>query len=142
MIAEQVRLIHQSGVVPYRVRRARLEIAMVTASSGPHWTIPKGHVEAHLTPHDSAAKEAFEEAGLLGIVDPESVGSYTYDKRGRKRLVHVYILEVTRELQKWPEMSVRKRRWMSLAAAAEQAISPALRRCILAVERHASITAK
>ena len=137
MIAEQVRLIHQSGVVPYRVRRGRIEIAMVTASSGPHWTIPKGHVEPDLTPHDSAAKEAFEEAGLLGTVDPDRIGSYTYEKRGRRRLVHVYLLEVTRELQRWPEMNVRKRRWMNVAAAADQAISRELRRCILAVEAHA-----
>jgi 8-oxo-dGTP pyrophosphatase MutT (NUDIX family) len=132
MIADtkEAHLISQSGVIPYRIRDGRLEIALVTASSGPHWTIPKGHVEPDLTPHASAAKEAYEESGLLGHVQRRVVGTYVYEKRGKARKVEIFPLHVQKELRRWPEMLVRKRRWMSAEEAASRVKSAELRCCI------------
>jgi 8-oxo-dGTP pyrophosphatase MutT (NUDIX family) len=139
-------IILQSGVIPYRIRRGQIEIAMVTASSGPHWTIPKGHVEPGMSPQDSAAKEAFEESGLLGDVESRCIGSYVYEKRGTLRQVKLYPLAVTRELKRWPEMNERKRRWMSIEEAASRVRSAELRCCIQQFEhelrrRHQAIAA-
>jgi len=123
-------LIVQSGVIPYRFRSGQVEVALVTASSGPHWTIPKGHVEPDLSPEDSAAKEAFEESGLVGAVQPRCLGSYVYEKRGRLRRVEVFALEVKRELKRWPEMLVRRRQWMTVEEAASRVKSAELRCCL------------
>src|SRR4051812_34947569 len=95
-------LIAQSGVIPYRIRRGQMEIALVTAGGGPHWTIPKGHIEPDMSPEDSAAKEAFEESGLIGLVGNQRLGSYIYEKRGGLRQVDLYALAVTKELKRWP----------------------------------------
>jgi len=123
-------LIEQSGVIPYRIRAGQIEIALVTASSGPHWTIPKGHVEPDLTPEDSAAKEAYEESGLLGSVHDRPLGSYVYEKRGRWRRVDVFALEVEKELKRWPEMLVRKRQWMTVEEATSRVKAEDLRECL------------
>jgi ADP-ribose pyrophosphatase YjhB (NUDIX family) len=122
--------IEQSGVIPFRIRDGRLEIALVTASSGPHWTIPKGHVEDDLDPHHSAAKEAYEESGLVGHVQRRSIGTYMYEKRGKPHEVAVYALHVQEELRRWPEMLVRKRKWMSADEAASRVKNAELRCCI------------
>lgn len=128
-------LLRQSGVIPYRVRRGRVEVALVTASSGPHWTVPKGHVEPDLSPADSAAKEAFEEAGLLGEVGTRCIGRYVYQKRGMSRVVELFPLLVERELKRWPEMDERRRRWMTVDEAASHVRSAELRCCLQAFER-------
>jgi len=125
----------QSGVIPYRIRRGRVEVALVTASSGPHWTVPKGHVEPDMTPEDSAAKEAYEESGLIGRVYRTRVGSYVYEKRGALRTVDLYPLAVRRQLKRWPEMNLRKRRWMTIEQAASHVRSAELRCCIQKFER-------
>lgn len=132
MIAEHSdsNLIEQSGVIPYRIRDGRLEIALVTAASGPHWTIPKGHIEDDLTPHASAAKEAYEESGLVGQVQRRAIGAYVYEKRGRARKVEVFPLQVHKELKRWPEMLLRKRKWMSVEEAASRVKNAELRCCI------------
>lgn len=124
------KLITQSGVIPYRIRRGQLQIALVTASSGPHWTIPKGHIEPDMTPEASAAKEAFEESGLIGEVGHHRVGKYIYEKRGALRQVNVYPLAVTKELKRWPEMAQRTRRWMTVDQAASHVRNAELRCCI------------
>src|SRR5262245_2037795 len=144
MIAQQQgrRLIAQSGVIPYRFRRGQLEVAMVTASNGPHWTVPKGHVEPDMTPEDSAAKEAYEESGLVGRVEERCVGSYVYEKRGKLRQVDLYPMAVSKELKTWPEMLLRKRRWMTAVEAASRVRSAELRCCIQKFERVVSRTMK
>jgi 8-oxo-dGTP pyrophosphatase MutT (NUDIX family) len=135
MANQKQSIIAQSGVIPYRIRRGRLEVALVTASSGPHWTVPKGHVEPDMSPEDSAAKEAYEESGLIGRVDNRRLGSYIYQKRGKRRHVNLYSLAVRRQLKAWPEMMLRKRRWMTPAEAAERVRSLDLRTCIQRFER-------
>jgi hypothetical protein len=114
--------IAQSGVIPYRIRRGQLEVALVTASAGPHWTVPKGHVEPELSPE----------------VESRCVGSYVYEKRGKLRHVDLYPLAVSRELKSWPEMLLRKRRWMSAEEAASRVRSAELRCCIQKFERSVS----
>jgi len=128
-------LIAQSGVIPFRIRDGELEIALVTASSGPHWTIPKGHVEDDLTPHASAAKEAYEEGGLVGHLLRRPIGAYVYEKRGKPRKVAIYPLHVHKELKRWPEMLLRKRKWMSADEAASRVKSAELRCCIQQFKR-------
>ena len=70
----------QSGVIPYKIENNELKVLLITSRKGKKWKIPKGIVEPALSPSDSAAKEAFEEAGILGKVDKAEIGSYKYFK--------------------------------------------------------------
>lgn len=53
----------------------------VTSRRSGRWIIPQGWLEPGLAPHEMAAKEAEEEAGLIGEVDRQPFCSFTYDKR-------------------------------------------------------------
>lgn len=115
--------IQQSAVLAYRLRKKGLQIAVVTSLDTGRWVMPKGNVEAGMTPWDSAAKEAYEEAGLEGDVTGDLIGTYLYRKTELKGgglcKVEVYPMKVSRARSSWPEKRWRKRKWMSLEAAAE-----------------------
>ena len=72
----------QSAVIPYRVTNNRLEIVLITSSSSKHWIFPKGIIEPDMTPEDSAANEALEEAGVIGKSSSELISEYEYEKWG------------------------------------------------------------
>lgn len=110
-------MIHQSGVIPYRVRDGALEVLLVTSSSGKNWVIPKGWIAFWLTSAESAAKEAWEEAGVTGQVITPAIGAYTTCKWGYACQVEVFLLWVDVEQEEYPEAKRRKRRWMSVAKA-------------------------
>jgi 8-oxo-dGTP pyrophosphatase MutT (NUDIX family) len=68
-------LYQQSGVIPYRRVQNQLEILLITSIRRGRWIIPKGLVEPHLSPAESACQEAWEEAGVVGQVDSKPLGS-------------------------------------------------------------------
>jgi len=71
----------QYAALPYRfTSTAALEILLVTARRSRRWIIPKGWPIKGLKPPKSAAREAFEEAGVRGKVGMKSVGVFNYDK--------------------------------------------------------------
>ena len=65
----------QSAVIPFRGRGNSLEILVITSRRKRRWVVPKGVKEPDLSPQDSAAKEALEEAGIEGDVFPAAIGS-------------------------------------------------------------------
>ena len=102
----------QSGVVPVREGTEGTEVLLITNRSGERWIFPKGLVEEYLTPRESAQKEAYEEAGIAGVVG-EKVGEYEYEKWGGVCEVDMFLLEEVREFAHWPE-DFRERRWVAL----------------------------
>jgi 8-oxo-dGTP pyrophosphatase MutT (NUDIX family) len=74
-------------------------------------------------PHEVAAQEALEEAGLLGtIVGKRPIGSYHYEKqlpRNHSALceVMVFLFLVERQLENWPEKAERETRWFEPSEA-------------------------
>jgi 8-oxo-dGTP pyrophosphatase MutT (NUDIX family) len=108
----------KAAVIPYRIRKARLEIALVTTSNGKRWSVPKGSIDEGEHPRDAAIREAVEEAGLKGLVARKPLGRYRHaGDRGRVR-VEVYVMRVTKVLEHWLEDKIRRRRWMKTRAAA------------------------
>jgi 8-oxo-dGTP pyrophosphatase MutT (NUDIX family) len=98
-------------------------VMLVTSRDTGRWVLPKGWVEPDLALHELAAKEAFEEAGLVGEIELEPVGYYSYDKRLRGgRLVScqvsVFPMWVERQLEQWPEQGQRQTCWLTLGQAA------------------------
>jgi phosphohistidine phosphatase len=120
---------NQSAVVPYRGNHDDLEILMITSRKKKRWVIPKGIVEPDLTSPVSAAKEALEEAGLLGRVSPVPVGTYQYKKWGGICNVEVYTMEVDKMLDDWPE-NHRDREWLPLRTAITRVRENKLKRII------------
>ncbi len=106
---------NQSGVVPVY----RGKVILVTARNSKRWIIPKGVVEKDMSPHDSAAKEAFEEAGVVGSVRKKELGRYRYPKWGGTCTVRVYPFYVETVLDRWEEMHMRKRKIVSPGEAVQ-----------------------
>ncbi len=116
----------QSGAVPVRRTGDAVEILLVTSRGRRRWIIPKGIVEPGLSPADSAAKEAWEEAGVGGALGAEPLGSYAYEKWGGTCTVTVFPLEVDQVAEVWPEAD-RERRWFDAEEAASLVEEPELR---------------
>lgn len=123
-------MFRQSAALPYRWREGTLEVLLVTSRKGKHWILPKGIVEFDLTSGESAAKEAEEEAGVVGEISSEPLGSYRYEKWGGTCHVEVYPLRVQAELGDWQESGMRRRQWQSLPAALLQVDDEGLRALI------------
>lgn len=124
----------QSAVVPWKWERDAPRILLVTSRMTGRWVIPKGMIEPSLSFVESAAKEAYEEAGVLGAADSRCLGAYRYMKRRRgvrtPCRVWVYPLRVTTVLGTWPEYRDRRRAWMSVADACERVREPDLSRIL------------
>ena len=102
-------LFPQSAVIPYLKTNDTIEIVLITSSSKNGWTIPKGTIERFLSPEESAAKEALEEAGVTGKVISTLVSKYEYKKWGGTCNVRVYPMEVLEIRETWEEQSERER---------------------------------
>jgi 8-oxo-dGTP pyrophosphatase MutT (NUDIX family) len=74
----------QVAAVCYRLRNARVQFLLVRTRKG-RWTFPKGCIEPGLTYAQSAALEAFEEAGVHGRLEEVSFARYILRKRGKLR---------------------------------------------------------
>ncbi len=113
----------QYAALPYRQRQdGEIQIRLITSRETRRWVIPKGWPMKGLSPSKAAAREAYEEAGLLGTISSEPLGLYSYDKRLTLRSVPcdvmVFPLKVKRYVKKWPERSERVGFWFSVESAA------------------------
>ena len=120
----------QSAVLPFRLDLGRLEILLITSRRRKRWVLPKGVVELDLTPAESAAKEAMEEAGIEGVVAAKPIGEYSYEKWGGTCTVEVFPMAVQNTYDAWPE-NYRERHWLDPAEAAARVREPALQAMIL-----------
>jgi 8-oxo-dGTP pyrophosphatase MutT (NUDIX family) len=113
-------IFNQSGVIPFRLEKGKIEILLITSRRRKRWVIPKGIIEPDLTPQESAQKEAYEEAGISGKIYEEAIGQYTYNKWGGTCTVKVFLLEAEEIFDDWPECYFRTREWMSVEEAAKR----------------------
>jgi 8-oxo-dGTP pyrophosphatase MutT (NUDIX family) len=110
----------QSGVIPYRRKNGKTEVLLVTSIRKKNWIVPKGFIEYHLSPFQSAKKEAFEEAGVKGSNTTKILGSYKVKKNGSELLTKIYSMKVTRIFKDYPEKNLRKRKWFTVYEAAKK----------------------
>jgi 8-oxo-dGTP pyrophosphatase MutT (NUDIX family) len=127
----------QYATLPFRRSAdAEVEVMLVTSRDTGRWVIPKGWPIGRKAPHASAAREALEEAGVVGAVGKDPIGTYSYEKRMSKGLivvceVSVFPLEVKRQKKDWPEKEERKCCWFSPSEAAKAVQEPDLGDIIL-----------
>jgi 8-oxo-dGTP pyrophosphatase MutT (NUDIX family) len=131
----------QYAALPYRMSSVhRAEFMLVTSRETRRWIIPKGWPKKGKSPHSSAAREAFEEAGVIGAVGRRPIGSFSYEKRLKNGAsiecdVRVFPLEVKRQRKEWPEKHERRIKWLSASKAAAQVKDPVLSKLIRRVAR-------
>lgn len=134
------------SAIPESVRQAAAipilsgQVCLVTSSSGRRWVVPKGCFEPGKTASEIALQEAWEEAGLVGVLSRDPVGSYLYTKWGRTYHVTVFAMQVTEVADDWPEMSMRQRCWLNGTQALGRIEEPGLRELICSVvgEQHSA----
>ncbi|MBW4599811.1 MAG: NUDIX hydrolase [Calothrix sp. FI2-JRJ7] len=130
MAQKTKKVLQQSGVIPYRVQNGATEILLITTRNQQNWVVPKGGVVNGMSAPDSAAKEAWEEAGVIGQVNPNQLGTYKYQKNGKTYSVQMYSLPVEVESEKYPEVGQRVRRWVNVNEAVRQVKKSSLKRIL------------
>ncbi|HEY4174853.1 MAG TPA: NUDIX hydrolase [Rhodopila sp.] len=115
----------QFAALPWRLSDGGTRQIMLLTSRETHrWVIPKGWPMKGRKPAEAAAREAYEEAGLVGhIVGKRPIGNFHY----LKRLPHgealcqvwVFLFRVERQLDEWPEKEQRETQWFDAEAASD-----------------------
>ena len=106
-------VIRQAGVVAVR----NGQICLVSSRNGKRWVVPKGCIELGKTAGEIALQEAWEEAGLVGLLQSEPLGSYVYEKDGFVCHVILFAMNVTGSVDAYPEAGMRQRIWLAPAVA-------------------------
>jgi len=120
----------QFGALCYRIKNEKVQILLVTSRGRKRWIVPKGWPINKSTPAETAAREAFEEAGVDGKVREVCLGIYSYTKNHAGDdlpcVVAIFPLKVQQIHDSYPEKLQRKRKWFSQKKASAIVESPEL----------------
>lgn len=138
------RMREQFAALCYRVRAdgGLCEVLLVTSRESGRWVIPKGWPMAGKKPHEVAAIEAFEEAGVRGKAKKKPLGYFTYLKmmdNGQRApcCVQVHLLDVKEYCDVFREKGQRLCEWVSCVEAARRVREPELKELFLSMQRMA-----
>jgi len=114
--------VQQVAALPFVPTGNAIDVLLITSRRRKRWILPKGWPAKNLSLPDSAAKEASEEAGVLGPIQTDAVGSYSYSKKTKPGYpvpcqVFIYPLLVMQHTLAWREQSQRSLKWFSLSDA-------------------------
>ena len=108
----------QVAAVCFRRRGAAVEFLLVNTNGGNKWTFPKGSPEARLSHSQAAEREAAEEAGALGTIEPRHFHLYIHSKGVfwqpggvQEFVVKAFLMEI-HELRP-PDEPMRQPTWFS-----------------------------
>jgi 8-oxo-dGTP pyrophosphatase MutT (NUDIX family) len=125
----------QYGALCWRRGGSGPEVLLITSRETGRWVIPKGWPIKGLGPSETAAREAWEEAGVKPASLGDWLGGYGYEKvlrrgapeeRVKPCRVQVYALEVAVLTPDFPERAERDRLWCSAEDAAKLVDEPEL----------------
>lgn len=112
----------QVAAVCYRRRGVDVEFLLVNTNGGNKWTFPKGSPEAQLSHSQSAEREAAEEAGAIGTIEPRHFHLYIHSKGVfwqaggvQEFVVKAFLMEVHQTRR--PDEPLRRPTWVSAAEA-------------------------
>ncbi|KAK4788323.1 hypothetical protein SAY86_019642 [Trapa natans] len=126
-----------SGCIPYRLVKDNeyhnigssiengVEVLMVSSPNRDDLVFPKGGWEDDETLEEAACREALEEAGVRGLLKGTPLGVWEFRSKSRQDICsleggcrgYMFSLEVTEELEDWPEQENRCRRWVNVKDA-------------------------
>ncbi len=120
----------QVAALPVRRNNGKTEVLLVTSRDTGRWIIPKGWQMKGLKAYEAAAREAKEEAGVEGKINPKAIGRFSYVKAERSSEgaidVTVFLLSVRKECKRWREAGQRERAWFPVDDAAGHVQEPEL----------------
>lgn len=134
----------QVAALCWRMHRNRVEVLLITSRDTGRWVLPKGWPMEGIDAPGAAAKEAWEEAGVTGAINPAVVGLFGYDKViGPKTalpcMVSVFGLRVAGLAREFPERKERRRKWFAVDAAVRKVAEPELRALLRGVAKGAIV---
>lgn len=111
------------------------QVLLVTTLSTRRWILPKGWPMEGLSLAQAAAREAEEEAGIIGQVSETPLGSYHYLKERKDGSavtcqVSVFALEVRGQQDRFAEKGARELVWLAPREAAARVAAPGLARIL------------
>ncbi|WVZ75224.1 hypothetical protein U9M48_023303 [Paspalum notatum var. saurae] len=131
-----------AGCVPYRAKKddeagnppcssddddgaAEVEVLMISTPNRADMVFPKGGWEDDEDVYQAASREAMEEAGVKGTINRVALGHWVFKSKSSQNSSsprgackgYIFAMEVTEELQSWPEQETHHRRWLSPAQA-------------------------
>ncbi|MGB8214149.1 MAG: NUDIX domain-containing protein [Anaerolineales bacterium] len=109
----------RAATICYRPGPAGLEFLLIHSQEG-GWSFPKGRLEPGETAWQAAQREAFEEAGVTGLIEPQAFTTFLYFKQvpphlGVEYRVAAFLLLV--EHLQPPQEAGRSPTWFSPEAA-------------------------
>jgi 8-oxo-dGTP pyrophosphatase MutT (NUDIX family) len=131
-------ILEQVAALPYRLNdEGHVEVLLVTSRGSKRWLVPKGNLEVGRAAHETAAREAFEEAGVIGEISDAPIGSFPWTKSGargaeRRIMVTVFSLKVASRERTWPEKGQRRAAWFLTGSMGGAELEPELHRLISA----------
>ncbi|MBY5918547.1 NUDIX hydrolase [Rhizobium leguminosarum] len=119
----------------------KVEILLVTSRQSRRWVIPKGWPIRRKKPFETAATEAWEEAGVQGSVRKKPIGRYTYLKELGHDVVSPYMvdlfqIEVKRLTDDFKERGERVLVWVSPDEAARRVRELELKSLLVSFRPH------
>ncbi|KAH0462561.1 hypothetical protein IEQ34_010136 [Dendrobium chrysotoxum] len=121
-----------AGCIPYRLKQnvenptgdsfSKLEVLMITSPNRHDLIFPKGGWDNDETVDQAACREALEEAGVRGTIHDTLLGVWEFKSKSKQNLKgqegacrgYIFALEVTEELELWPEQSSHDRKWLNV----------------------------
>lgn len=115
----------QVAALCYRDTAKGREVLLITSRKGKRWILPKGNPINGLTNAQAAQQEAYEEAGVRGTINEQSIGKVQTTKNHgngfRSKIeLHVYALSATSQETDFPEKGQRITEWMNISSAIER----------------------
>ena len=126
----------QFAALPWIETREGLHILLITSRDTGRWVLPKGWPMDGLDGPASALQEAWEEAGVKRArIDDKPIGHFDYDKmlddgNALPLQVTVYIAEVLKLDDAYPEVADRTRKWATPKQAARLVDEPKLKKIL------------
>jgi 8-oxo-dGTP pyrophosphatase MutT (NUDIX family) len=108
----------QVAAICYRRRGTAVEFLLVNTHGGSKWTFPKGSTDPRLSHSQAAEREASEEAGALGTIEPRHFHLYIHSKGVfwqpggvQEFVVKAFLMEIHQ--MRRPDESNRRPTWFS-----------------------------
>lgn len=117
------------GAMPWLMKKGKLHVVLITSRRRKRWILPKGQPEPDLKDREVAVVEAYEEAGVRGVLHGKSESAVENDG-GESVRYKIYPLKVKRVLDKWPEDHERKRKILPWKEALEKLDDKAMCACV------------
>lgn len=112
----------QVGALCYRSKPSGTQFLLITSRKGKRWILPKGNPIDGLTNAQAAEQEAYEEAGVRGVISDKTIGIVQTTKKHSKGYrakidLHIYALKVTSQERDFPEKGQRELAWLDKSEA-------------------------